>query len=436
MRRPFSYLAACFSVVALGGSAFAQEKPVEAAEAPLPSASGPALSEREALVRFERDNLDLVAAKYDLSAARAGVVAAGVLPNPTLGVGGAFLVHGTPLGGEQELSVFIGQSLPIGGQVGAKKDAAAAYSTAAERDFAASLWSLTVDVRQAYLGLALAEARFRIERAALRDLTRVETVIEARAQGGANPQYDRIRVSVDKSSALGRMADAEAELATARATLAQAVGKSVDARTVHVDGEVPEPQLVGADLPTLVERAVKQRPEAAAAKLRSDASALTVTYLKRTYVPSPQVTVGYTHGLGVPGDVGKSSGGVVFAQLAITLPIFDHGQGTIDRGLAEAQAQRTRAEAIDLFVRRDVERAYHTAAARVAAWQTYRDAAKGGVERLREIAELSYREGRATILELLDAYSAYREARIRATELKGAALRATTDLERAVGPKK
>lgn len=433
MRRSSTCLAACFAVVALGSSAARAEEP---SEAPLPSAAGPALSEREALTRFERDNLDLVAAKYDLSAARAGVVAAGVLPNPTLGVGGAFLAHGTPLGGEQELSVFIGQTLPIGGQVGAKKDAAAAYSTAAERDFAASLWSLTVDVRQAYLSLALAEARFRIERAALRDLARVESVIEARAQGGANPQYDRIRVSVDKSSALGRMADAEAELATARAALAQAVGKSVDARTVHVDGEVPEPQVAGADLPTLVERAVKQRPEAAAARLRSDASALTVTYLKRTYVPSPQVNVGYTHGLGIPSDNGKASGGVVFAQLAITLPIFDHGQGTVDRGLAEAQAQRTRAEAVDLFVRRDVERAFHTATARVAAWQTYRDAAKGGVERLREIAELSYREGRATILELLDAYSAYREARIRATELKGAALRATTDLERAVGPKR
>ncbi len=50
------------------------------------------------------------------------------------------------------------------------------------------------------------------------------------------------------------------------------------------------------------------------------------------------------------------------------------------------------------------------------------------------MADVAYREGRANILELLDAYSTYADARRRALELRGAALRASQQLERAVGP--
>jgi outer membrane protein TolC len=51
------------------------------------------------------------------------------------------------------------------------------------------------------------------------------------------------------------------------------------------------------------------------------------------------------------------------------------------------------------------------------------------------MAEVAYREGRATILELLDAYGTYASARVRAIDLEGAARRGVMVLERAVGPR-
>ena len=87
-----------------------------------------------------------------------------------------------------------------------------------------------------------------------------------------------------------------------------------------------------------------------------------------------------------------------------------------------------------MTVARDVELAYATASARVAAWKRFRDTVAGDLERMRQMAEVGYREGRGSVLELLDAYGSYVVARTRAVELRGAALRATQQLARAVGP--
>ena len=55
-------------------------------------------------------------------------------------------------------------------------------------------------------------------------------------------------------------------------------------------------------------------------------------------------------------------------------------------------------------------------------------------ESVRRIAELTYREGRGTILELLDAYSSYLRVEEKALELRFVALSAALDLEQAMGP--
>ena len=70
----------------------------------------------------------------------------------------------------------------------------------------------------------------------------------------------------------------------------------------------------------------------------------------------------------------------------------------------------------------------------MATWKSFRDTVAPEVERMRQMAEVAYREGRATILELLDAYSTYLDARTRTVDLRGAAFRAHLTLDRAVGP--
>jgi outer membrane protein TolC len=70
----------------------------------------------------------------------------------------------------------------------------------------------------------------------------------------------------------------------------------------------------------------------------------------------------------------------------------------------------------------------------VTAYDRYRQNALGQAESVRKIAEVTYREGRGTILELLDAYASYLRVNEQALELRGAALSAEIELERALGP--
>lgn len=404
------------------------------APAPLVTA-GSMLSEARALDAFRKANLELIASKYDLQASRADVLAAGVLPNPVVGLNGAFLIHDQPQGGTQSYTITIDQVIPIAGQVGLRRKTANELANAAEREFAAAAWTLANDVRESFLDVQVAQARFELLTAGLDDLGRVEGILTQRATAGANPEYDRLRVSVERNNLGGRLAAAVGDLGAARTALAQAIGPGIAPASLVVERDIPESPDPPQDLDRIVSLALSQRPEIAAATLRMRAANLRVSQVKREYVPSPDVQVGYNLWRSPPGGPGIEKGGALIVGLGIPLPLFDHGQGRVGRAQAEEQAQRVRATAIELGIRRETVRAAQTMASRVESWRRYRDTTSGQVEKLRSIAEVAYREGHSGIIELLDAYRAYLESRERALDLKAEAWRTSLALERAIGPR-
>ena len=404
------------------------------AETALPGA-GAVLTRDGAVERLKRENLTLLAGRHRLSQARADIIAAGVWTNPNLTVNGLFLTHGAVTGGNEEVAISVDQVIPIAGQVGLRKDLARGLLGAEERAYAANVWDAIGDAKIAYVDLQRAQARWRAVRAGLADLVKVETIVTERTTAGANAAYDRIRVGVERSKLEGRLAQAEAELLGARAVLAQTVGQSLDARTVTVEdgmeevGDAP----AATEIDALVKRALANRHDVGSARLRADAGELRVAVLKRQVIPSPDVSVGYARYIDVPGSAGQS-GGAMIAGISFPIPLLDHGQGTIDRGQAIAAEERAKKDAVELTVRREVERATGAMAVRVATWRRFRDTTAVDIDRLRSIGELSYREGRMSILELLDAYASYVDAQERRLELQSQAVKAALDVERAVGP--
>lgn len=392
------------------------------------------LTKTEALDRLRRENLDLIAAKHRLSRARAETVAAGVWPNPNVSANLLFARAGANPGGAEELTAGLNQTVPIAGQVGLRQDVANGLYDAEERAYAENVWQVVNDARVAYLELQHASLRVRVLRAGAADLTRLEKIVAERAASGANPAYDRVRVSVERSKVESGLADAETTMAAARVDLARRIGKSVDARTVTVEDKLDDAAdaISPAETEALVKRALDTRPEVKSARARSNAMDLRVSYLRRTYFPSPDIGIAYTRYFDVGNGAG--AGGAFIAGLSFPVPLFDHGQGTIDRGLAEAAEVRTRGDATELAIRREVEQATSVLNVRVGAWKRFRETTAPDVERLRSTAELAYREGRASILELVDAYASYVAAEERKVDLQVAAARASLDLSRALGP--
>lgn len=400
------------------------------------SVKGAKLTRGDMLARVKQENLALVAARHRVSEARAEVVSAGVWTNPNVSLSSIMLTHGAVTGGKTELVASVDQVLPIGGQPGLRQEVAKGFLSAEERAFEATVWQLVSDAKVAYLELQRSEARAKAIRLGLDDLSRVEAIVKERTSAGAGSPYDLVRVSAERTKLEGRRAQADVELTAAQAGLALAVGKSVDARTVSVADSIDEPPDAPTDVEALVRLALTQRPEIASARARANASDVRISALKRQYVPSPDLSVGYGRYFNVAGTAGHPDGGALVLGLSVPIPLLDHGQGTVDRGIAAAAEERANRDATELQIQRQVEQAAGAVSVRLEAWRRFRDIGAKELPRLRQIAELSYKEGKATILELLDAYATTLDGAERAIELQAAAARTSLDLERALGPQR
>jgi cobalt-zinc-cadmium efflux system outer membrane protein len=391
------------------------------------------LSLGQALERFRRQNLKLEAAKYEIGAARADVIAAGLLPNPRLGLDAGFRIHGDSQGADRNYQIMLAQTLPLWGRLGASKAAAELNVSATEREFAASAWQLLGDVRRAYLELQLAEARERVLSAGLADLERVQHVLDARAAAGANPAYDRVRLEVERGSLRARIAATAADLARARAELGAAIGGQPTNEPLLASEALPEPPGETRELNALVRRALERRHEITASRFQSSAAEARVRATRKRFIPEPELGIGYARWANVAGLPPSSGGGALVASASIPLPIFDRGQGTVDRALQESHAARLRERDVKHGVEREVALASEQLKLATAAYLAFRNDAASNAANVRRIAEVTYREGRGTILELLDAYSSYLRVEEQSLELRGAALTASVELEQALG---
>jgi cobalt-zinc-cadmium efflux system outer membrane protein len=407
---------------------------IPSAKAGAPAPTGGKLGLRDALERMLRENLDLTAARHDLEATRADIIAAGVLTNPNVAVNGQWLLHGEPAQGLQSFNVVVDQVIPVGGQIGLRQEVARGLTSAAERDYAALLWTMSRNVCDAYLDLQTSQAKQAVLREAVADLERVVTIVTERAKAGANPVYDRARVQLEQADLRSQLDQSAADVATTRAALAQAIGRGIDTTTLEVDDLATDPPPI-PERGEAVSAAVQRRQEIAAARLRAETADRRITQAGREYVPSPDVAVGYSGWFGVPTENGPKGGGALFAGVTIPIPLLDHGQGKVDRASSEAHAAHTRADGTELGIRREVEKSIDIMAGQLNAYRRYKETTAGQVAGLRTMAESAYKEGKATVMELLDAYRVNTQAKQREIDLRAAALRASLDVERAIGPR-
>ena len=121
----------------------------------------------------------------------------------------------------------------------------------------------------------------------------------------------------------------------------------------------------------------------------------------------------------------------VFSESMSTIPLFDSGSRDAARWLAERDRTEAERALTTQTIRAQVGAASEVLALRQDAIRAA-DAASPAAE-LTQIAEVSYTEGEAGILELLDAHRTAARARIRAIDMRLAARLAQIALERAVG---
>jgi cobalt-zinc-cadmium efflux system outer membrane protein len=326
--------------------------------------------------------------RQEIAIAEAERRTAGAYPNPTLLYGRQRPGSGNPqFDGKSQQDVAVELPLLIGGQRGARVEAAERRIDATKARAGASANELAAEAGAAHIALLAAQERKMVLNTSLDELSRMRDIVAGRQTSGMASQYDLLRVDVELEAWRTRAAEADAEFVDRQVQLAALLGFPAW-RPVAV-GELKPLDVVPTRPATENPSLVAAQKEAAAAQALTDVA-------RRERFPAVSLNAGRTwtsEPFGLPNVLG----------LAVEVPILDTRAGAFDKARAEAHSATLRVQLAEARVRADQVRYQALVERRSAALEQFRERMVGRLPALKQMAEDAYRLGRGSIIELLDA---------------------------------
>lgn len=371
----------------------------------------------DALARGAEASPRIAQAKAQLDAAEARAVQAGVSPNPEVGLeienfGGTGPYRSFR---QTETTLTVSQRFELGGKRSARKSVARA-----ERDFAALAFSraqadLARDVRYAHAELRADEDRAVVARdnaGRARELARTAGIL---VEVGRDPPLRKLRADALLAEAEAEAARSFGELLGSRRLLETLTGIEDAELTAIGDDQAPAPAGLPGHAQTLDERLSAAERDAATAKIKLAQSEA---------VPDLTASGGLR-------QFRESGATAVLAGISIPIPIRNSNRGGIaaarsDSLAAEAGLAQTRLDSRRL--RRDSEIKLGAANQRLAVLS---GPALGQAAEAARLAGVGYRAGKFSLIELIDAQTAFNSAKLALIEARLDRAKALADLARA-----
>lgn len=390
------------------------------AAAPDPDCAAPAatLDWAGAQRRLARCNRELRVALRTTDSALADIRVAGQRPNPTLSAGVGNVNPRIGLGGgnnpldyQLDYVARIDQTYERGG----KRDL---RIESAEHAWRASIWNAAETLRrqqlalaQAWIALWGAQERLRLQRDVLDLYRRTLDAAQRRLKAGDVAAADVARIDLDVRRAEAEMTAVEGERIAARNAVAALL--AMDAGAGGPTAAEPWPTIAEPAAAPLLPPGEADRPDLQATRAQQ-AAADAQSRLARSQ-RTRDVTVGVQAERYAP-----PAGGGWLLGAFVSVPIFVHHrfEGEIARAEAERELAAESLTRIEQQARADQLRLLDArAAARARRERIERDALPLA-ERVAADADLAYRKGAGTVLELLDALRQLRALQIDALQAR------------------
>jgi len=365
---------------------------------------------QDALRLFREHGLDLILAEAAVEGARGDALLASAAPNPAFsgGVGRSFACAGIPGCSDLAWNVGISDQSAIfdslSGKRGLRMNVANIALEVARKGEADARRTLEGMLRQAYLSSVAARQALATQKEAQETLGRVADLNRARYQHGSISEVEVLKVETEKLTADQDVERAEQDLYTAKAQLAFLLGARGRVPVFEVDAQLPgylvPSVLQGASVDSLLDLARKQRPDLAGARLGRERAEASVRSSQRLRFPDIEMSAGVSG----QGTYSNAINPPTFSfGLTLTPPIFNRFEGEIVKAKADLVAQKAQLAKTEAQVLNDVQTAF-----------TQFKSARGRVERAerellehanrtRDLVQLQYQKGAASLLEYLDA---------------------------------
>jgi NodT family efflux transporter outer membrane factor (OMF) lipoprotein len=342
-----------------------------------------------------------------------------------------------PYGGSwqtmSELRVSLSWSLDFWGKQRAAWESALGEARAAQVDEQAARIALAASIAHAYVQFERAWLQWDVAQATLAQRVRILELTRQRNAEGLDSRLELKQAEAALPAAREQVAQVEETLALTRNQIAALLGAGPD-RGIELSRPAPAAQLEVSIPARLPSQLLGRRPDIVAQRLRVEAADQRVTGARAEFYPDVNLTA--FAGFQAIGTSGLLAAGnrELGVGPALDLPLFDAGRrrGTLAARSAEYDAAVEQYNATLVGALREV--ADQLASLRSVASQ--RAAQREGLAAAQEaydLANLRYREGVGSYLQVLSTESPLLEQRGLDAQLRTRALDLSIDLARALG---
>ncbi len=380
---------------------------------------------RDALALAMLRSPDLRRYPYDLRAAEARVLQAGLWPNPELEI------EVEEFAGSDERSSFdtaettvqVGQPIELGGKRDKRVRLASLDKELVQWDYESARLDVMRDVKQAFAAVLAAQDRVALAERLL-DLSRqAHAAVAQRVEAGKDSPVDELRAGVVLSKSRIELQKAQKALTVARHNLAAAWGGRAASFGMAV-GDFYEVSPLGPSEDAAA--AIAANPDVARWETQEQRQRAALRLEKARAVPDVMI------GGGVRRFEQTDDSALVFG-LAVPIPLFDRNQGGIRQAIADLGKTRRQYEAVQVRTLAALSEATGALAAAHDEVAILRDDVLPGAQQAFEAAREGYQQGKFDYLYVLDTQRTLFETQAQYIDSVEAWHKAQAVVERLVG---
>jgi len=352
---------------------------------------------------FLKQNLDLVAARYDIDTVDAEKLTAKLRPNPQF----TFTSEDLPINfsgnlvKEQTYSYGISETLELGGKRGKRIGAANANSELARAEFQTAVWQLTSDLKKKFYAVLLAESLLNLAKENQKTFAEIVEHTTEVFKLGEISGLDLERLEVEKLKFDTDVANSERDYEVALRDFRVMLGGDYRAMDIDVAGSIDYYQPYEFSLADLRSQALAARPDLKAAQLSERAADASIRLEDAQRIPDLNLGAGIAQ---VPQGTDTLNFGV-----GITLPVWNRNQTERAKALIQKMKAQNDQQRLTNLVLSDVDKALVTFESQKRRVELYRSGVLTKVDDIQRLTEFSLKAGESSTLELLDAIRTRRD---------------------------
>ncbi len=390
--------AICLSMALLSFTALAQPLNTDAIN----------LTEEQAIALFFQRNLGLIAAKFNVDQSRAEEIIASAIPNPVFSLSVYELSNQMSKNGNTRFlpafSPMIQQLIETAGKRGLRMEGAELGTEASEFDLLDVTRTLSNAVRHAFYGLLLTQKTLEVAKDNLERYDQIKDANAIRLRVGDISETDFTRIEVESLKAQADLDRAETAMKQARTDLLLLLGWPENSYTLTAVDAWPKANLndESSKEESLTQKALENRPDFRAAKIRIDQAGKFLELARRLVYPDVTVNAAF---LRDPGNYFSNTGQIGFS---VPLPIFYRQEGEIAKANVTLNNAEINLRQTEQNIRADITKALSSWKSADAIARRFEQSVLERIEKMRSAQEFAYQKGAVGLLDLIDAERNYK----------------------------